>query len=252
MVGMFYLLPDGGVLQAAAQRFRNVDVIDAPSLVIGAGVCAEAPPAVLMRFGVELAEGVDKPAVEQFGKPGPFFGQEAGGIFVADGIVNIDGLVRDVIIAGNHQVGPFLAELLKVTVELVEPLVFIGLSFFSRGAGREICVDEGNVPEIGPYDPAFGIALHIAVPVLHVVGFYFGKDSHAAISFFLRGVPVIRVAELFELLEIHVFAMGFYFLQTDNVRGISFEPFGESFCHGGAESVNIIGDDPHDEIFQQK
>jgi len=124
-------------------------------------------------------------------------------------------------------------------------LVFIGLSFLPCCAGGEICVDNGNIAKIGSYDPSFGIALQITISVLYVVWFYFSEDGHAAVSFFLGGVPVILVAEFFELLEVNILAVCFYFLEADDISGIGAEPFTESFGHSGTEPVDVIGNDSH-------
>ena len=52
----FYL----GVFEGFDQWFCDVDVIDTPALVTGTGTAECAPPAVLIRVFVEMAEGVDK------------------------------------------------------------------------------------------------------------------------------------------------------------------------------------------------
>lgn len=48
-------------------------------------------------------EAVDISVGEEVGEPLSFFWQEAGVVGVSDGVVNIDGFVADVVIAGEYQ-----------------------------------------------------------------------------------------------------------------------------------------------------
>ena len=105
MVRMFSIRQYIGPFEAFFQIVGNTDIIDAPALVIGPRVGPKTPPGIAVRLGVKFAEGVNHAVVKPFVHPGALFGQKAGGVFVAHRIVNIDGLVANVVIAAHHQSG---------------------------------------------------------------------------------------------------------------------------------------------------
>jgi len=64
--------------QFGDQRAGNVDVVDTPALVVVAGTTEIAPPAILVRVFIKVAEGIGKAAVgKELVQPGALLWEEA-------------------------------------------------------------------------------------------------------------------------------------------------------------------------------
>ena len=73
-------------------------IVNTPPFIIGSGVGSVAPPRIIMRLLVEHPEAVGVAVGEEVGEPLPFFRQESGAVGIPDRVVDVDGLVADVIV----------------------------------------------------------------------------------------------------------------------------------------------------------
>lgn len=85
----------------------------------------------------------------------------------------------------------------------------------------------------------------MTIAINHVIGFLFGKNSYAAVSFFLCTEPVMMKTQRFQLLNVYIIFGGLGFLQANDIGRVGFKPVYESFFHGGTYAVYIIRDDTH-------
>src|ERR1700759_4709939 len=102
MVAVFDVVVNIGANEMFIKGIGYVDIVDSPALVL----CAYAgetlaPPAITVGFGMKAAETVRPAGSKEFVHPGTFFGQETRRLFIAFGIMDIDFLVRDIIIAAK-------------------------------------------------------------------------------------------------------------------------------------------------------
>ena len=106
MIAVFYIGEDLSIFKSVPERFGSCDVINPPAFVIETdGGETLAPPALAVWFRVEDAEGVDPAAGQKGIHPGSFFREEAGGVFISFGIVDIDFFVGDVVIPAKDDIG---------------------------------------------------------------------------------------------------------------------------------------------------
>ncbi len=118
MVAMPGFGQDHSTLQVILQRLADHIVIDTPPFVIGTGISAITPPGILMRFLVEMAETVYKTCAYKIVYPRSFYWQKPGYIGIADGIVNINGPVTDIVVARNHQPRSVLLQPIDIVLEI--------------------------------------------------------------------------------------------------------------------------------------
>ena len=93
-------------------------VVNTPALVIVPGTCPVAPPGILVAFGIEMAEGINKAVVDKVVYPFSLHRKEARGVFQPYRIVDIDLPVTDVVIAPNDDVGDLFLQLIYVHLKM--------------------------------------------------------------------------------------------------------------------------------------
>jgi hypothetical protein len=183
-----------GVEDIFFQVRRDVDVIDSPAFVLQAHTGkALAPPTIASRFGMYLAKRIHPTVGEELVHPASLLGQESGRVLIAFGIVNVNFLVRYIVISAQDKFGMLGFQLFQILHEFREPLVLELLSLVARGARGEIGVDQPNSTEVQLHNTAFIVAHLMSGPVLYMIGFYFGKNGHPAVSFFLCREPIVLV-----------------------------------------------------------
>ena len=156
MVRMFGVGKQVGTFDVVFKVFPDQVVIDPPPFVVVSSVGPIAPPAVLVRLGIEMAKGINKSIVHKCVNPLAFFGQKAGNIFIANRIVDVDGSVANVIITTDHQSGMIFFQGINILLKIVHEfeLVFQSVEI---GTGGEVEADDRYILIIGTYDPAFKI-----------------------------------------------------------------------------------------------
>ena len=156
MVRMLSVGKQVGTFDVVFKVFTDQVVIDPPPFVVVSGVGPIAPPAVLVRFRVEVAKGINKSVVHKCVDPLAFFGQKAGNIFIANRVVDVDGSVANIIIATDHQSGMIFFQGINILLKIVHEfeLVFQSVEI---GAGGEVEADDRYIFIIGTYDPTFKI-----------------------------------------------------------------------------------------------
>ena len=85
----------------------------------------------------------------------------------------------------------------------------------------------------------------MAVAIHHIVGFYFGKDGYAAVSFFLRRIGIDFIACAVYISYRYIFFISLYFLQAYYISRVCFQPVDKAFFCRAADTVNVISDDSH-------
>ena len=246
MVGMHGGGKDDGSLQTAFQVGGGHIVVDAPAQVLFPGVGPEAPPGVLSGFvRMEMAESVNIAALDELLHPCALFRKEARVGGVANGVVDVNGAVADVVVAAKDQAGPFLLQLLHVLLEIVQPLHFKGLAFVSAGSGRMVDTDHGKVSVIGADKAPFRIVGGDAHARHNLVRFLAGEYGHAAVAFFLGGKTVAAIANGFEFQNRNLVWLRLGLLYAEHIRHGLLKPFHQAFPYGGPYAVDIIGDDFH-------
>ena len=100
MITVFYIGKNIRIFQLISQRFSYCDVIDAPSFVIKpySGKTL-TPPAIAVGLGVKFPKRINPPAVEKMAHPFAFFGQKATAVLISFGVMNIDFLMCNIVIA---------------------------------------------------------------------------------------------------------------------------------------------------------
>src|SRR5438874_1424723 len=78
--------------------------------------------------------------------------------------------------------------------------------------------------------PFLIIVFFYAAPILYMPGFLFCKNGNSAVPFFLRRIPIMPVPDGFKQGTIKLVRIGFYFLQTQNIRAGSFYPIDKPFA----------------------
>lgn len=217
-------------------------VVDAPPFVVVSGVGPVAPPAVLVGLGVKVTKRVHKPVIHKSVDPRPLFGQKAGNVFVPHGVVNIDGLVTDIVVATDDQSGMFFSELIDIGLKIVHKLELV-IEAVEIGSRGEIKADDGNLMEIGTHDPAFEVYVRDSGALLYVEGFSFGENGNSTISFFLGRVPVVFIAQLFKNGSIYLFFQSFGFLQAKDIGLRCLKPVGKTFVEGCSDAVDVVRKD---------
>ena len=104
------------------QRFRYVDVIYAPALVVGAGVAAVGPPGVVAGLLVEHPEAVYEAGVQEVLEALALLVGEAGLALVGLGVGEVDLLVGNIQVAADRD-GLLLLQGLQVVEEGLVPLL---------------------------------------------------------------------------------------------------------------------------------
>lgn len=138
----------------------------------------------MMRVCVKMPETINKPAVKEFTYPGPFFGQKAGGVFVANGVVDVYFRMADIYISADNQVGDLLPERLDIFIELVEKYIFKALPFISRSARRKVSAHHGKSFIVCPDHSSFLVYFRNATTRFYMQGFYPRKNRYPAVPFF--------------------------------------------------------------------
>ena len=117
VIAVHYVGQDGGVADAVPEVVGGGDIVDAPAFVFFAHAGeALVPPCIMMWIRIDVAESIHKSAGQKIIKPGSFCRQEAGCVFVAFRVVEVDFLVRYVVIATQDQLASLAAQTFQVLI----------------------------------------------------------------------------------------------------------------------------------------
>ena len=146
--------------------------------------------------------------------------------------------MRNVKVAA-HYYGLFLIKLRKVFPEFVLP---IHAEFKPRklplGIGR-IAVDKIKFVKFKRYHPALvreAEVFHVRQVIAYGEGLLLSEYRRAAVSFFLRAVPILFVAVK---LKLYLVRLKLGLLQRNNIRVHGMEKLHEAFAHAGAQPVHV-------------
>ena len=101
----------------------------------------------MVRGLIKMAKGVDKTALDEVFQPFPLLRQEAGNILVSHGIMDIDGLVTNIVITTNNELRSFFAQLIDIALDLVH-IGELELQAVGIGSGRQIHAHHRNIAKI--------------------------------------------------------------------------------------------------------
>ena len=245
MVGVHHLGQDAYTSDAILQIVGHHVVVDAPAEVLGTGTGAEAPPAVLVGFFHQLAETVDVAVAEEVGHPLAFLGQEARRGVVLSWIVDVDVLVADVVVAGEHQLRSFFPQFVDILAEVVEPHHLKGLALVTRSARGVVDTHHREVAEVGTEEATFVVVQRFIHAIDHVVGLLFCDEAYAAVAFLLGGEPIVMVAHHLEVHQGNLVGRGFQLLETEYIGLVVVDPLQQAFVDGCADAVHVVADDFH-------
>ena len=245
MVGVDGVLQDTCTCDARAERFADPVVVDTPSCVALAGTKAVTPPTVLLGAGVEEAERVNHAAVLPSVHPFALFGKEAADADLPLGVVDVDGLVADIVVAADDDVGARLAQQERPFEEGFEEVHLELLTDAARGAAGDIDADHRDVAEIGAEHAPFAVVAGVAHARDDAVGLHLAEDCHARIALLLGGVDVTVVAEFLHGEGVNLLGLRLALLYAEDVGALLPEPVEEPFADGGADTVEVVGDNLH-------
>ena len=220
-------------------------IVDAPTQVLLACPGAETPPAVSVGFLHQMTEAVDVAVTEEIGHPLAFFRQKARRGVVFPRVVDVDVLMADVVVAREDQFRPFLAQLVHIVAEEIEPHHLEGLTFVACGARGVVHAHHGAVAEVGTQKTSLVVVEGIAHAIFHMVGFHFGDQPHPTVAFLLGREPIGVVSHH---LKIHLGDLvrgGLQLLETKHIRLVFINPLEQSLPDGGTDAVDVVADDFH-------
>jgi len=245
MVGMPRFGQNHRAFQSGFQRLADQNVIDAPAFVVRARVAEIAPPRVMVRVFVEMAEAVDESFVDENVEPVALVRQKSGDVLVAFGIVDVDFLVADVVIAANDEVRELGAQFVNVGVEIIHVHEFVRNPDGVRSAWH-VKTHDGNVAKISADVAAFEIHVFDTGSEDDVIGLGLAQNRDAAVAFFVCGIPVmIRISGRFKVGDGNLILRRFDFLEANHIRVGHFEPIDKSFGNCCSDTVDIIGNYSH-------
>src|SRR5204862_8224305 len=136
----------------------------------------------------DLAEDVDEAEiVEHACEPRALLGQESRVLLIAAPVAQVDGMMRDVPVAAQHDLAPAAHELRKMRQEGVEEAVFRRLPMLAARSRRQIQADHRQLVEISLQVAALGIELHVSEAGRGAMR-QLGVQPDAAIALALRGM----------------------------------------------------------------
>src|SRR5687768_15007276 len=113
--------------------------------------------------------------------------------------MNINLAVADVVVSADDQLGAGLLQFIEIAKEKIEILHLHRLSFITRSSAWEVGAHDAKVANIDTQISALVVIGRVAGSFYYVIGFYFGKNSHAAISILHCGKNVAMKSQRFKL-----------------------------------------------------
>lgn len=162
VVATHRLVANLAVAQARHQTRRQNKVIEPPADVLLPRVHHVGPEGVgVLLFGVELAEAVGKACLEQLAEALPLLGGEAGILFIALWVFQVDLLVRDVEVAAQHH-RLLDVELTQVHAKVLIPGLAVVQSHEASARVWYVRCHQVEVGELCSNDPALLVMLFFA------------------------------------------------------------------------------------------
>jgi len=157
MIGVNGVGKHSAIYNLISKVVSHGSIVDTPAFITDTGTSPITPPAIRYVLRVFVPEGIGhriaKPAVH----PGPFFRQEARRVFITYRIMDIDGLMSDVVIAHNNQFWSGLPKRLNVVIKITQELHLNALTDFAGCSGREVTIEQGQVAKVSAQDTAFAV-----------------------------------------------------------------------------------------------
>ena len=179
---------------------------------------------------------------QKLGHPGALFGQEAGVLFVALEVFQVNLLVRYVDVAAQNEIALGF-EGLQVRVHLGQKAELGLLTLLARRAAGKVAADDG-MTRLGRvktqlHVSALGVKLRRVVAHHHVAGFMAGVDAHAGVALFLGKVKVaLQAGELLKA-ALHIVGLGLDLLHANTIRLVLGQPGFQAFGGGRADTVEV-------------
>src|SRR5258708_29996091 len=119
--------------------------------------------------------------------------------------------VSNIIVSAKYEAWIFFLLFNEIQIKFIKPLILISLSYFAGRTGREIGIDQPDVPEVKLDNPSLFIAHRMTSTVLHLVRFYFREYCRPTVAFFLCAEPIVGISEsgYFSMRHIIFFCFGF-------------------------------------------
>jgi hypothetical protein len=150
--------------------------------------------------------------------------------------------MRDIPVAADHDFTTARFQARQMRQEHVHEAELRQLTFFARRAGRAVDRNHAEIAVVALDVAAFGVELGIAEAGDDRVGFVLRVDAGAGIALLFGVVKVPVIAARREQVGRHVGRLGLQFLDADHVGVLFGHPVEEAFFGGGADTVQIGGD----------
>ena len=189
---------------------------------------------------VEMPEGVYEAAVDEVSDPFPLHGQKARGVLVLHRVVDVYGLVADVVIPADHQLGHLLFQFIDVVLELVH-VPQLEIEAVVVGPRGQVEAHYGEVVKVQPQVAALDVHALDVGAVDHVSGLVLGEHRHPAVSLLLGGEPeLVVIAGLPEHLVLELLLVGLGLLYAEHVGVGCLQPVHEALFQGRPDSVHVV------------
>ena len=160
-------------------------------------------------------------------------------------VVDVDVLVADVVVAGEHELRSLFPQFVDILTEEVEPHHLEGLAFVARGARGMVDAHHREVTKVGTEEAAFVVVYGFVHPVNHVIGFLFCDEAYAAVAFLLSWEPIVVVAHHLEVHQGNLVRRGFQLLETEHIGLVVVDPLQQALVDGRTDAVHVVADDLH-------
>ena len=220
-------------------------VVNTPTYISCSGCRAETPPTVFLATLVEHAEGVHHTAGFPLIEPCTLFGQEAAHADLSFGVIDVDGLVRNIVVSADYDIGTLFAQFVNPHDEVRQEihLVFV---FWSFGLARwDIHANNRHVAIVGTNDATLAVVFGITHADNYAVGLKTCEDSYARVSLFLCGVDIALITQFLHGHHIYLVGLCFALLYAKYIGLLHCQPIKQALADGAADTIEVIGNDFH-------
>lgn len=190
-----------------------------------------------------MPKRISEAIVKPLGQPGTLLGQEAGIRLIAYRIVNVNFIVRDVVITNDDQLRTLLHQLVYPVVKFIQKFHFECLPHIARRAGREVAIEHRPVAKIRAENAPFGVVFCNAATLDHLVRFLAREGRYAAVALLFRRVGKGFVTQFRKQIGINLLRLRFGFLDADDVKIVITHPVVEALFQRCADAVQIVRND---------
>src|ERR1035438_7383972 len=117
--------------------------------------------------------------------------------------MDVYGLVTDVIISGNNQVGASASQFINIIMKIIQPFIFKSLPDVACCTRWHVNTHYRNIAKISSNHPSLEIIFGNSTTIFNVVRFIFGDDGSTAISLLLSRKPEVFITQIIKGFEVN-------------------------------------------------